>query len=116
MDQRQISSLRWRGANRCPLIAPGRMGGLGEGGENAGSAIAQASQSGAPIDTVAVPGISNGDVRIEQISGPSAIWSGDHAGMTISINSPSLTTGKLQVNVDGQSLSETDVSLSAGIN
>jgi Mg-chelatase subunit ChlD len=103
-------------ANALPTHGSRRIVVLSDGAENAGSAISQASQMGAPIDTVAVPGISNGDLRIEQVSIPSAIWSGDHAGVTVSINSPALTDVKLQINVDGQLLSETNLNLSAGIN
>ena len=103
-------------ANALPTHGSRRIVVLSDGAENAGSAISQASQIGVPIDTVAVPGISNGDLRIEQVTGPSAIWAGDQAGLTVSINSPALTTVKLQINVDGQLMSETNVNLAAGIN
>ena len=103
-------------ANALPTHGTRRIVVLSDGAENSGSAISQASQSGAPIDTVAVPGISNGDLRIEQVTGPSAIWAGDSANLTVSVNSPALTTITLRMSVDGGQPVEAQYSVSAGIN
>ncbi|MBA2278800.1 MAG: VWA domain-containing protein, partial [Chloroflexia bacterium] len=77
---------------------------LSDGAENAGRAIEQANQAaaeGVPIDVLPVPSAGDGDLRVEAVTGPSAVWSGDD--LTVLANLATGAGGEvtLELVVDG---------------
>lgn len=90
---------------------------LSDGAENAGQAIEQADQAaidGVPIDVVQLGGVDATDVRIDEITGPNALWHGDSLSVTASIGSGGGGIVSVQLIVDGTAMSTEEVTLDPG--
>lgn len=101
-------------ANALPTSGGKRIVVLGDGAENEGSAMAQAVQGQAPIDTVYAPGIASSDLRLDAISGPTAFWDGDTASLIATIVSPAATSVELSASIDGAAPQRSTITLNEG--
>jgi uncharacterized membrane protein len=101
-------------ANALPTSGGKRIVVLSDGAENAGSAMAQATQGQTPIDTVYAPGVATSDLRLDAVSGPSAFWEGDSASLVVTIVSPMATTVELSASIDGSSPQQTTIAVNEG--
>ena len=100
-------------ANALPVEGTRRIVVLSDGVENEGAALAQTNQ-GAPIDTVYAPGVASDDLRIESLTGPTALWSGDTTVLIATVSSPAAMSAAIRVEIDGQVEAEETVQISAG--
>jgi Mg-chelatase subunit ChlD len=101
-------------ANALPTSGSKRIVVLSDGAENAGSALAQAGHTGVPVDTVPVPGIAAGDLRLDALSGPASLWKGDSAALIATLASPAPAQATLTVTVDGVPITEQTLAIGAG--
>jgi len=88
-----------------------------DGAENAGNALEQADQAasdGVAIDVLPLQGIDPTDLRLDALTGPSAIWTGDSLPMqaTLSVGPGGVAT--VTIAVDGQVTSTQQLTLSPG--
>jgi Mg-chelatase subunit ChlD len=77
---------------------------ISDGAENIGAALNQAGQAaadGTPIDVLPVPGVSEGDLRIESVVAPSAVWQGDTVTVVASVATAAGGAGTISLEVDG---------------
>ncbi|MDQ3540101.1 MAG: VWA domain-containing protein, partial [Chloroflexota bacterium] len=75
-------------ARSIPVGEQRRIVVMSDGAENIGHAVEQADQAaleGVPIDVVPLAGVDSADVRIDQLTGPSALWLGDDLSLVASI-------------------------------
>ena len=104
-------------ARSIPVGEQRRIVVLSDGAENIGQAIEQADQAAldkVPIDVVPLSGVDASDVRIEQVSGPDALWQGDSLSMLATIGSGGGGTATVEMLVDGVVVSTEDVALDPG--
>ncbi|MCC6705275.1 MAG: VWA domain-containing protein [Thermomicrobiales bacterium] len=101
-------------ANALPVQGSRRIVVLSDGVENDGAALSQVGQS-APIDTVYAPGIATGDLRLEALTGPTALWNGDTAVLIATIASPGAANVTIRVEIDGAVEAEQSLAIEAGV-
>src|SRR5712692_856741 len=73
---------------------------ISDGNENLGSAARatwQAQQLGVPIDTIALAGSPKPDLRVESISLPSLVFSGERFPIDVTVNSPRSAAARVEV-------------------
>jgi Mg-chelatase subunit ChlD len=90
-------------ARALPISGDRRLVLISDGAENSGSAISQASQLAAdqiPVDVLPVEGIGADDFRIEGLTSPDTIWTGETASVLVSVSSSEETAGTIEVIVD----------------
>jgi len=90
---------------------------LSDGAENVGNALEQADQAasdGVQIDVVPLAGVDRSDLRVEQVTGPDALWQGDDLPVLVSLGSGGGGTATLELLVDGAVVSTQDVTLNPG--
>ena len=88
-----------------------------DGAENAGSALQQADQAasdGVAIDVLPLQGIDPSDLRLDALTGPGAIWTGDALSMQATISLGAGGPATVTISVDGQVASTQQVALSPG--
>lgn len=79
---------------------------ISDGAENIGTALNQAGQAAAdetPIDVLPVPGVSEGDLRIEGATAPNAVWVGETVTVVASVATDQEGSGEIALEVDGVS-------------
>jgi len=104
-------------ARSIPVGEQRRIVVLSDGAENIGQAIEQADQAaidGVPIDVVQLGGVDASDVRIDQVTGPNALWQGDSLSVIASVGSGGGGSASVQLIVDGIVASTEDVMLDPG--
>jgi Ca-activated chloride channel family protein len=92
---------------------------VSDGNENLGSvarAIWQAQQLGIPIDTVPLAGRPKPGLRLESVSLPAQVFSGERFPVEITVESPRPVTASIEMNAEGKSLGVNPVELEAGEN
>lgn len=92
---------------------------LSDGAENTGQAIEQADQAaqdGVPIDVVPLGGVNPNDLRIDSVSGPGTVWSGDKVTVLANAWSGSAGNATLTLTIDGQQAAKQSVPLQPGGN
>lgn len=92
---------------------------ISDGNENLGSAARgawQAQQLGIPIDTFSLAGSPRPDLRIEGISLPSLVFSGERFPIDVSVSSPRRAAARIEVSAEGKTLGLSDVNLEPGMN
>ena len=90
---------------------------LSDGAENVGNVVEEADQAandGIQIDVVPLAGVDSGDLRIEQVSGPEALWQGDDLPLLVSLGSGGGGTAVVDLIVDGAVVSTENVVLNPG--
>jgi len=92
---------------------------VSDGNENLGSvarAIWQAQQLGIPIDTVALAGRPKPGLRLESVSVPAQVFSGERFPVEITVESPRGAAATVEMTAEGKSLGANPVQLDAGEN
>ncbi len=90
---------------------------LSDGAENVGIALEQADQAGGDgvqIDVVPLAGVESGDLRVEQVDGPNALWQGDDLPILVSLGSGGGGGATIELIVDGQVMSTENIVLNPG--
>jgi Mg-chelatase subunit ChlD len=98
-------------APRVVLISDGR--------ENRGHALRaawQAARLGVAIDTYALAGRPRPELRLESVSMPSLVFSGERFPIDLHVASPREAEATISVAAEGKELGETRVSLRSGMN
>ncbi|MGC4192687.1 MAG: VWA domain-containing protein [Thermomicrobiales bacterium] len=88
-----------------------------DGAENAGNALEQADQAssdGIAIDVLPLQGIDPADLRLDRLTGPTAIWTGDSLALQATISVGAGGTANVAISVDGQVTSTQQVALGPG--
>lgn len=91
---------------------------LSDGAENQGHAMDQADQAaadGIKIDVVPLTGVDPADLRLANLSGPTALWQGDPLSVLATIASGPGGPVRIQLVVDGTVASTEEVTLPPGI-
>jgi uncharacterized membrane protein len=92
---------------------------ISDGNENEGS-VARASwltqQLGIPIDTYAVPGRPQPLLRVESVSMPAVVFSGEKFPIDLVISSPQKASASVELFAEGRKLGTRDVALENGSN
>src|SRR5579864_2129995 len=92
---------------------------ISDGNENLGSvarATWQAQQLGVPIDTIALAGSPKPDLRIESVSLPSLVFSGERFPIDVTVSAPRRAQARVEVAAEGKTLGLSDVTLEPGVN
>ncbi len=92
---------------------------LSDGNENLGSAsraIWQAQQLGVPVDTVLLAGRPAPKLRIEGVSLPTQVFSGERFPIDLSVTSPRKVTAQVDITAEGKTLGASRVELEPGEN
>jgi Ca-activated chloride channel homolog len=89
-----------------------------DGNENLGSvarAIWQAQQLGIPIDTVPLSGRPKPGLRLDSISLPAQVFSGERFPVEITVESPRAATAMVELTAEGKPLGANSVELESGV-
>jgi Ca-activated chloride channel homolog len=92
---------------------------ISDGNENLGSvarAAWQAQQLGIPIDTFALGGSPKPDLRVESVSLPSLVFTGERFSVDLTVGSPRHAAARVTISADGNELGFSDVTLEPGVN
>ncbi len=92
---------------------------MSDGNENLGSAtraIWQAQQLGIPIDTMPLAGRPKPLLRLEAVSMPGQVFSGERFPVEITVESPRAAAATVELTAEGKSLGVNPVELAAGSN
>src|SRR5579872_2078937 len=92
---------------------------ISDGNENLGSsarAAWQAQQLGIPIDTFALSGSTPPDLRVESVSLPSLVFSGERFPIDITVSAPRRAAARVEITAEGRRLGLSDVALEPGVN
>jgi Ca-activated chloride channel family protein len=92
---------------------------VSDGNENLGSAaraIWQAQQLGIPIDTVALTGRPKPGLRLESVSVPGQVFSGERFPVEVVLESPAAAEATVDLSAEGKSIGNSHVQLAAGSN
>ncbi|MGD0772994.1 MAG: VWA domain-containing protein [Candidatus Solibacter sp.] len=92
---------------------------ISDGNENLGSvarAIWQARQLGLPIDTVALAGRPKPGLRLESVTVPGQVFSGERFPIDVSVESPGAAHARVELTAEGKTIGSSDVQLAAGVN
>jgi len=104
-------------ARSIPVGEQRRIVVLSDGAENIGHAIEQADGAALdamPIDVVPLVGVDPADIRIDQLTGPSALWMGDELSLVTSIGAGGGGTATVDLVIDGAVTSSQELTLSPG--
>ena len=90
-----------------------------DGNENEGSvtrAAWQARQLGVPIDTIPLNGRSEPKLKIEAVSMPSAVFTGEHFPVDLTITSPRATVATVDLRAESKQIGDHRIALQPGEN
>lgn len=107
------------GAAGLPAAMVPRLLLVSDGNENLGSvarAIWQARQLGVPIDTVPLSGRPKPELRLESVTIPGQVFSGERFPIDVTVESPRPAQAKVELTAEGKSIGSSDVQLAAGLN
>ncbi|MEO8592149.1 MAG: VWA domain-containing protein, partial [Candidatus Solibacter sp.] len=92
---------------------------LSDGNENMGSvarAIWQAKQLGIPIDTVALAGRPKPGLRLESVTLPGQVFSGERFPIDVAVEAPAAAHARVELTAEGKTIGGSEVDLAAGVN
>jgi uncharacterized membrane protein len=92
---------------------------ISDGNENLGSvarAIWQAQQMGIPIDTVALGGRPKPGLRLEGVSVPGQVFSGERFPIDVAVEAPKAAHATVELTAEGKTIGSSVVDLAAGAN
>lgn len=92
---------------------------ISDGNENTGSIVRatwQAQELGIPIDTFALNGRAKPGLRLDSVSVPGQVFSGEKFPVDLTIESPSATHATVEITAEGKSLGHNPVELEPGQN
>lgn len=90
-----------------------------DGNENEGSvtrAAWQARQLGVPIDTIALQGRPEPKLKIEAVSMPAAVFTGEHFPVDLTITSPRATVARVDLMAESKRIGDHQIALEPGEN
>jgi Ca-activated chloride channel family protein len=106
-------------ARALPLGGGRRIVLVSDGAENVGQAIDQAAQAAlesVPIDVLALPGVSDEDLRVDGVSAPTSAWEGEPITVLAGVDTGRAGPATVELLVDGQVKTTEDVDLAEGLN
>jgi uncharacterized membrane protein len=92
---------------------------ISDGNENLGSAtraIWQAQQLGIPVDTIALAGRPKPGLRLDSLSIPGQVFSGERFAIDVTVESPRSASAAVELNAEGRPIGGSNVQLAPGIN
>jgi len=92
---------------------------ISDGVENRGSiarAAWQARQLGVPVDTYALPGRPEPQLKVESVSLPAKAFAGERFPVDIVVRSPEAAEGDVEISAEGTTLGSSGVELREGVN
>jgi uncharacterized membrane protein len=92
---------------------------ISDGNENLGSvarAIWQAQQLGVPIDTVALAGRPKPGLRLNSVTIPGQVFSGERFPIDVAVEAPGVAHARVELTAEGKTIGSSDVELAAGVN
>jgi uncharacterized membrane protein len=92
---------------------------VSDGNENLGSvarAIWQAEQLGVPVDTIALAGRPKPGLRLESVSIPGQVFSGERFAIDVAVESPRSVPAAVELTAEGKVIGNSQVDLSPGMN
>ena len=92
---------------------------ISDGNENLGSvarAIWQARQLGLPIDTVALAGRPKPGLRLESVTIPGQVFSGERFPIDVAVEAPGAAHARVELTAEGKTIGSSDVEVAAGVN
>jgi len=92
---------------------------ISDGKENIGSvtrAAWQAQQLGVPVDTFALAGRPQPGLRLESVSMPAVVFSGERFPLELTVVAPRAVRGEVAIAAEGKELGRTAVELRSGTN
>jgi Ca-activated chloride channel family protein len=92
---------------------------ISDGNENLGSVVRgawQARELGIPIDTFSLSGRPKPNLRLESMSLPAQVFSGERFPIDISLSSPGRSTATVEITAEGKALGSSRVELEPGLN
>jgi uncharacterized membrane protein len=92
---------------------------VSDGNENLGSvarAMWQAQQMGIPIDTVALAGRPKPGLRLEGVSIPGQVFSGERFPIDVSVEAPQTASATVELTAEGKVIGSSRLDLAAGMN
>ncbi len=92
---------------------------ISDGNENLGSvarAIWQARQLGVPIDTVALAGRPKPGLRLESVTIPGQVFSGERFPIDVAVEAPRAAHARVALTAEGKAIGSSEVDLAAGVN
>ncbi len=92
---------------------------VSDGNENLGSvarAIWQAQTLGVPIDTVALAGRPKPGLRLESVTIPGQVFSGERFQIDVAVESPRSVSAKVELTAEGKAIGGSSVELGTGLN
>ncbi len=92
---------------------------ISDGNENLGSvarAIWQAQQLGVPIDTVALAGRPKPGLRLESVTIPGQVFSGERFPIDVAVEAPGAAHARVALTAEGKTIGSSEVDLAAGVN
>jgi Ca-activated chloride channel family protein len=107
------------GAASLPAGLVPRLVLISDGNENLGSVVRaawQARQLGVPVDTYSLAGRAKPNLRLESLSLPSQVFSGERFPIDIALDSPRRSTADVEITAEGKSLGTSRVEIEPGLN
>jgi Ca-activated chloride channel homolog len=92
---------------------------ISDGNETLGSAtraIWQAQQLGIPVDTVSLAGYPKPGLRIESITIPGQVFSGERFPVDVALDAPRATAADVELTAENKPIGNSRVELAAGLN
>ncbi len=92
---------------------------ISDGNENLGSvarAIWQAQQLGVPIDTVALAGRPKPGLRLDSVTVPGQVFSGERFPIDVAVESPGAAHARVELTAEGKTIGSSEVEVAAGVN
>ena len=92
---------------------------VSDGNENLGSvarAIWQAQTLGVPIDTIALTGRPKPGLRLESVTIPGQVFSGERFQIDVAVEAPRAASAKVELTAEGKPIGGSSVELGAGMN
>src|ERR1019366_1989443 len=92
---------------------------ISDGNENLGSvarAIWQARQLGLPIDTVALSGRPKPGLRLDSVTVPGQVFSGERFPIDVAVEAPGAAHVRVELTAEGKTIGASEVELAAGGN
>jgi uncharacterized membrane protein len=92
---------------------------VSDGNENVGStarAIWQAQQLKIPIDTIALAGRTKPGLRLDSVSVPGQVFSGERFAIDVELEAPRAASAMVELTAEGRTIGGSNVELTAGMN
>src|SRR6185437_8419463 len=92
---------------------------ISDGNENLGSvarSIWQAQQLGVPIDTIPLAGRPKPGLRLESVTIPGQVFSGERFQIDVAVEAPRAAQAKIELTAEGKTIGGSQVEIAPGLN